>query len=44
MKCYAEKALNEVSDRCDIRLLDVKDPSYAAKLTIRRIWQWCLDG
>ena len=25
VKCYAEKALNEVSDRCDIRLLDVKD-------------------
>lgn len=24
-KCYAEKAFNEVSDRCDIRALDVKD-------------------
>jgi len=24
-KCYAENALNEVTDKCDIRILDVKD-------------------
>ena len=40
VKCYAENAFNEVSDKCAIYPLDVKICS-APRLTRRRIWPLC---